>query len=42
MHHGHNNSMMQESQSAMLPNQQLVNTDAFAQMTQLKYLFPAE
>ena len=35
-------SIIQDSPSALLPNQGTVNTDAFTQMTQQKYLFPAE
>ena len=44
MHRGGHMESMMESQSVagMLPNPGMANTDAFAQMTQLKYLFPAE
>jgi len=38
---GPNESLMMES-STMLPKLGAVNTDAFTQMTQLKYLFPAD
>mmetsp|Transcript_17180 Transcript_17180/g.20325 ORF Transcript_17180/g.20325 Transcript_17180/m.20325 type:complete len:99 (+) Transcript_17180:3-299(+) len=38
---GPTDSLMMESVSLM-PNQGMINTDAFTQMTQQKYLFPAD
>ena len=44
MHINPNDSLMMESvnMSTMLPKQNAVNLDSFAQMTQQKYLFPAD